>query len=787
MSRILNEAGGALLTEAGGNLLAEATSSGAAAASLSGTGTLSAGGSVTVPGFAPVGSASSSTAHTFTLTPHAAGNFFLVGVISETAADYATALSSSNVTWSVLVAHTAFTANAVVETVFIGVATSTSSATVTVTFAAGNPTTRTAWQEFSASLGYGAVRLDTSSTVDVASSGSFPSLTPSHGAGELYWGYLFDSGTGTAGSTAGFSYFIDPNGNPMTYNPSCGTGAQHPNIGDSSDGVSGLGALLYQAITLFSGAAALSGTGSLAAAGPVAQQPAVALSGSGSLAAAGTTTVLPSAALVGEGFVAVSATVTVPGAGSASLSGTGTLTTARSAGYADGAGLSGTGTLGAQETGTIGEGASLSGTGALSVAGKAALKFTAGLFGGGFLAIPQVAGGLVNGVGGAGTPMALPGSSQVAVAAPGSSNWQWIGTLGQVTALTYSYVCPGGADKMTCTVMVPASYQSQLFYPGWQVKIVRGGMDIWHGKLDEPSYQPGQGWTLTAVGNGNRGQDFNAYYAVTWPGSEPDEVIGRAIGRGLPWASPGYNSASFASQFWFGQSPDAGSQKVSDFLNMICSRGGLTWYVNSLPGGIYGADDLQIFPLPTTPSRLLVCTTPVARTLGGYTNYILIRYQASTDNATAGTAATYAYATATNPASIAAHGPLEAYFDLSDAPVMTAAQAQAVGAFVLQLYVAASYAGPFTVSYGQLLNTGGQPVDIGCDGAGSMVKLVLADSSYGGSVDMSQPVTFIVGSYSYNDMTQTAQISPFATLDQSLSGLLSMESAALTPITAAST
>lgn len=531
-------------------------------------------------------------------------------------------------------------------------------------------------------------------------------------------------------------------------------------------------------------AAALSGSGAITAARLVTQPAAAALSGTGAVTAAGTATTLASAALVGLGFVTAGVTVTVPGQGNAALSGTGALGVSRAVTWQQAANLSGSGTVAAGWTGVIQQAASLSGTGALGVAGAAALKFTSGLFGAGFLSIPQVAGGLVNGVGGGGTPLALPGSSQVAVAPPGSSNWQWLGTLGQVTALTYSYVCPGGADKMTCTILVPASYQSQLFYPGWQVKIVRGGHDIWHGKLDQPSYQPGQGWTLTAVGNGNRGTDFNAYYTSTWPASQPDQVISQAIGRGLPWASPGYNSASFASQFWLGQSVDAGAQTVTAFLNLITSRGGLTWYVNSLPGGLYNTDDLQIFPLPTVPTRLLVATAPIARTLGGYVNYLLIRFAASAD--AAGTsAATYAYTTATNPRSITAHGQLEAYFDLGDAPVMTATQAQAIGNYALQAYAAASYSGPFTVSYGQLLNMGGQAVDIGCEGAGSMVKLVLADSAYGGAVDLSVPVTFVVGSLSYNDMTQTAQVSPFATLNENLSSLLAGEHASLMPVTVA--
>ena len=48
-----------------------------------------------------------------------------------------------------------------------------------------------------------------------------------------------------------------------------------------------------------------------------------------------------------------------------------------------------------------------------------------------------------------------------------------------------------------------------------------------------------------------------------------------------------------------------------------------------------------------------------------------------------------------------------------------------------------------------------------------------------------QPITFIVGGYEWDDFAQKATITPYQALDQSLSGLLSMESTVLTPITAA--
>jgi hypothetical protein len=749
-----------------------------------------------------------STAKTFTLTPHAVGDFILLWVISETTADYASAVSSSNVNsgadWTVLVAHHTFTNNTVAQTVFIGQVTSTSGATVTVT-TAGSPVIRVAWQEFTTTAGYASVTLDAPGTTDTATGGTMPPVTPTK-LHDLYCGYVYDNGSALAGSTSGYTYTVDAEFNTFAYNTSCANSTQTPNIGDGN-GTSGIGVMLYEAVTSFSGAAVLSGTGSLTAAGKVVAPGSAVLSGTGSLGAAPAVAIPSAVFLTGTGSLTASASVMTPGQVSVILSGTGTLGVAGTVGWAQAAVLSGTGTLAAQYTGIMLQSAVLSGTGTLAaqytgimlqsavlagtgtltVASSAALKFTAGLFGAGFLSIPQVAGGLVNGTGGAATPQAMAGSSQVAVAPPGSSNWQWLGTLGQVTALTYSYICPGGCDQMTCTIMVPASLRTQLFNPGWQVKITRGGHQVWDGKMDEP-VPTASGWTLTAVGTGNLGANVVDYYSIddVFPAGEPDEIINRAIGRGLPWVNPGLNSSPYFSQFWMGQSTDPGSTTVTAFLNLICTRGGLVWYVNSQPGGVYNGDDLQVFPLPTVPNRLLVCTTPVARTLGGDINSVIIRFMSVADNSTATppVAASYDVVNAINAQSVAAHGVLETYIDLSDVGQMSSSAAQAIGQSVLALYVRASFAGPFQASYGQLLNTGGQAIDPGTDQAGTMVRMILSDWGLGGEVQPG-PIEWIVGAYEWDDFAQVATITPYQSLDQSLTGLLSMTNTVMTPITAA--
>lgn len=197
------------------------------------------------------GSPAEATAATFTLTPVTIGGFYLVSVISETSADTPTALSSSNVTWSTLVAATTLSNTNITGSfaVFIGVVTAASAATVTITVSAGSPTLRSGVSpEFSTTAGFTNVALDTSATVNSVE--PFPSLTPGRGAGELYFSYCFDfSSTATNGTTSGYSYFVSANDNMMTYNPACTSAVQHPNIGTVTDLLTGIGVLLYEKTT----------------------------------------------------------------------------------------------------------------------------------------------------------------------------------------------------------------------------------------------------------------------------------------------------------------------------------------------------------------------------------------------------------------------------------------------------------------------------------------------------------------------------------------------------------
>lgn len=370
------------------------------------------------------------------------------------------------------------------------------------------------------------------------------------------------------------------------------------------------------------------------------------------------------------------------------------------------------------------------------------------------------------------------------MAPPGTTQWQYIGQYGQVTDLKYSFIYPGGCDQMSCTLEIPATFRPQVMNPGWQVRVTRGGHQVWDGKMDEPVFSD-SGATLSAVGTGNLGSNFLAIYTSGWPTSEPDQIINNAITRGLTWFNPGQGTPSGA---WYGQAVDSAAQTVTDMLNLICTRGGLGWYVNSQPGG-YPGDDLNIAALPTTPNRILVSTTPASRTLGGDINTIYIRYEQSADNDTGATdvPAVYAYTSVQNAASVASHGVLETFIDLSDAGVMTSSQAQAVANNVLSIYQRASFSGSFTVAQGEYLTSAGQPIDLGTEQAGTMVRPILTDYAYGGEVVPNQPMQFIVGAFAWDDQAEVATVTPYQSIDESLTGLLSMENTVLTPITVAST
>ncbi len=157
-------------------------------------------------------------------------------------------------------------------------------------------------------------------------------------------------------------------------------------------------------------------------------------------------------------------------------------------------------------------------------------------------------------------------------------------------------------------------------------------------------------------------------------------------------------------------------------------------------------------------------------------NTLIIRYQATADipaTATAASvAATFKTVTVVNQASVVRHGPMEFFLDISSGGIMSVAAVQAVGSNILSRFVRASFAGPFTAGPGQVRNTAGTPVDLGCEEAGLVYQVMVTDAPYGGEV-AAAPLTFLSGAYSYDEDTGTATITPFQSVRQDIGGLIS--------------
>jgi hypothetical protein len=341
----------------------------------------------------------------------------------------------------------------------------------------------------------------------------------------------------------------------------------------------------------------------------------------------------------------------------------------------------------------------------------------------------------------------------VATRAPDGTNFTPLGSLGHVAGLVYSDAMPGGNDSLTCTLQVPASYRHPAFDPGRVTEVYRGGSKIWEGILGEPT--PGDGgWALSATGAGNYGDRYLSIWS-TWNQNDP---IDQAITRGLRWNKPSFASTGL----YLAEQQDSGSQTVTDFLTLITRPGAYTWHVGR-------RNTLSVFPIPATPTRVLMLGTPAARSLAGYINALTGRYQSADDGTNP---ATFALSTATNAASIAKHQRTEAFWDITQAGTISSGTASGYVTTALSRYQAASWAGPLTVRHGQYLTTTGVPVDLGCEVAGEVVLLMLADGPYGGEVSPSPPVTFPAGRVEYDDTAQTLAVTPFQAVPSDLPSLL---------------
>ena len=398
------------------------------------------------------------------------------------------------------------------------------------------------------------------------------------------------------------------------------------------------------------------------------------------------------------------------------------------------------------------------------------------------------------------------------VTVPELSSPKWLGQVGHVANLDYTYSVPGGPDQLTCQLQVEPNFRTDAINPGRVVTAYRGGSCIWEGTLTEPVPTP-TGWTLTANGCGTYGTNFAAWWELDFPGSwSVDAPVDLAIARGLRWDNQGLNNPGSA---YLGPVQTPGSLTITDFMNLICTGGALSWQLvqpasaSSFPPGPWV---INLFPLPTDtsgnpiasapsnqlssqlftfnrwsrsdlsstlsrrpPDLYIVNINPVGRTITADINTLVLYYQVSPDTVATSTApaiaATYSTTFADIPGSVALHGRLEYFLDVSSAGPMTQPQAAQIAQNVLSKYVRANFSGSFSIQPGQLLNVGGYPVDLGCNWGGYMASVQVENFAAGGEVGFG-PMTFQIGEYEFNDESQTATVTPYQNARTDMSSVI---------------
>lgn len=182
--------------------------------------------------FTSVGSLIQSLTNTVTVSPQSLGDLVLLHVFSIGNAP-AASIQGGNCNWQQV--GTAFTGtvnSGFVCAVFAGTAIATGSATATVSFTGTATSIILLGQEYYSSTGQW--QFISQGGLDVSpDTNTMPTLSPT-ASGQLYASASLDGVTSTAGSTPGYVYQVDGNGNGYVYNPACTTSPQAPVFGDSN-------------------------------------------------------------------------------------------------------------------------------------------------------------------------------------------------------------------------------------------------------------------------------------------------------------------------------------------------------------------------------------------------------------------------------------------------------------------------------------------------------------------------------------------------------------------------
>jgi hypothetical protein len=364
--------------------------------------------------------------------------------------------------------------------------------------------------------------------------------------------------------------------------------------------------------------------------------------------------------------------------------------------------------------------------------------------------------------------------SEVATTERDGSGLILLGQVAPVAALGWTSQLPGGDATLTATLTLPTAQRHAAIRPGRLVKAWRGGT-VWEGTLAEPTTQSGT-WQVTANGIGTYGNNFQAAYSGGWGGANgadvPARVINEAVDRGLRWAKVPATIGNGPPLLDFQVPFDSASKTLTEFLNGLGAAGGLTWEITRL------GHNVKFHALPTAPTRLLLAPDPPGRTVAGHYNALWVKYRQNPG----AVIHTDIYQ---NKRQADRWGPLEAYADYTAADPMANTWAQGnrattFAAGVLAKTPATSYTNSFAVVPGQVLTLGGVPVDLGCERAGEVYKVIGATQGWGGD-DPNAQITFVGGAYQWDDIAEAGSITPYQKAGTDLSSVMQAMMPATSP------
>lgn len=351
------------------------------------------------------------------------------------------------------------------------------------------------------------------------------------------------------------------------------------------------------------------------------------------------------------------------------------------------------------------------------------------------------------------------GRHQVFSDSPAGGDRVWLGTIGQITGLQWSWSWPGGPEKASFKFWRDARYNHRALTQGRTIGICVGAGKHVTGILSRPGR--GNPWEIEVDGMGVVG---NNYIAEAFDPFDLDAVVDAAITRGLPWTRITNMPTGIGDRSSGGG--DAQRLSVAGALSKVLPETGQSWHINPDGGAIV------LDTLPTTPTHLLLTADPArGRTVADYVSAYLVVYN---DSASGKVQTTWVRST---PAENV-RPPVEEILDLTGRGQMTGTQARVIaGARLTIKGQRAPFADSFTFAHGMVRNLYGTPVDLASLKLPMLARLMLTDPDHPAETSYAAATDLLIRRITYFDDTDTVELEPLDLTSSDLKSLLGSASA----------